>query len=256
MNNILYLVNYVNNDNLCPAICYQMLNQSKECTTVSLFSSSEIRDVYYHYFMNDTNKLKFLFNTENIVKDILSTYRNFQWFVFLSPLALYDKDVTEEIHGALLKTDQQQIVFYPHNEKNNAHNFSVATNKQKFLEYSTNNEMTIRQIINTIKSSYDTKKIPLLKSVAIKNVFTEQPKICFHEDDMCMFAKFLSHNNIVESFAYLNKKNNRMYNIANNIVGSMYHKNDDYIVVEWQTDLNATVIKYWLNSSTKEYMPV
>jgi hypothetical protein len=258
MNNILYLVNYNKNEHLCPAICYQILNQNKECTLLSIFYSSTIKDSYYHYFIQQTRGLKFLLHKENLIKDIVFQYPNHNWYVFLSPLALYDREFSLEIVNIAQNTQQTELIFYPHNEKENSNNYSIMISKNKLLDY-IKNELDIDKILSLTNSNTSITKIPSVKSVAIKNV-EEESNLRLHEDEFCIFAKFLGVPSLglSDSFVYINKKNNRTYNIVNNIIGLFKNRDENHVSIYWNnTDKQEeTLVKYRLNLSTKEYVPI
>lgn len=259
MNNALYIINYKKNEKICPAICYQILNQTKECFLLSLFESSIARDIYHHYFMQQTRNLRFVLLKESLVKEIISEYSNHFWYIFLSPLALYDKDFVVEIDNVLKNNKTEEFICYPHNEKNNINNFSVVINKTKLLYYA-NLGFDIEKITNHIKTTDNLTRISLSKAVALKESGPSLDGTCFYEDDLSLFAKFLSSPsiNFMDSFVYINKRNNRLYNIVNNAPGYLVGRNNNSISIEWQLPDNKknSIVKYWLNNVTKEYTPI
>lgn len=254
MNNILFLINYKKYAGTCASFCYQFLNQEKPALLVSLFDNYVTRDIYYHYFIDNTNNLKFVLNEKNAIKNILSSYPNYSWYVLLSPFVLYDKEFILEVENIIKNAKDKEFNCYPHNEKNNIENLSVIISKDKLTEYLREN-LDIVKIQTSIRINQEIKKTPLLKAVSVNLAIEYKDQPTFYEDNLCIFAKFLGSSGLVDSVVYINKINNRTYNVANNLAGSCMILSDSTIQVSWNDPAQES-IKYWLNPITKEYTPI
>jgi hypothetical protein len=231
-----------------------MMAQKEKSILVSIFSDSISRDTYYHYFIDNTTTLKFIKYDNNILSNIASSYPNYNQYIFLSPLCLYDKEFTLEINKLNIKSDHQENIYYPHNnDSNNFYQFSIALKKTQFLHYA-NNGYGIQDLYNFIIGKNGVPKIPLLKCISIKSVKQQTDKYVY-EDESCVFGKFIHRlNPSYDSFMYLNKNNNKIYNIANNILGHIVEtkENTKIITVQWQDDIGTTN-EYRFNDFTSEY---
>ena len=254
MNNILFLINYKNYAGTCVSFCYQFLNQEKPALLVSLFDDYATKDIYYHYFIGHTNNLKFVLNETNVIKNILSSYPNYSWYVLLSPSVLYDKEFILEAENIIKNAKDKEFNCYPYNEKNNIENLSVIISKDKLTEYLREN-LDIAKIQTRIRTNQEIKKTPLLKAVSVNLAIEYKDQPTLYEDNLCIFAKFLGSSDLIDSMVYINKINNRVYNIANNFAGNYMVLSDGMVRIAWNKSVQEN-IKYWLNPITKEYMPI
>ena len=58
---------------------------------------------------------------------------------------------------------------------------------------------------------------------------------------------------LVDSYIYINKRNNRVYNIVNNIVGEIILMDRTKLKIQWMIDSDKIIVDYTLDQSAKFY---
>ena len=100
-----------------------------------------------------------------------------------------------------------------------------------------------------IQTDYDSKsEIPIQK--------TENNTECYYEDHLCMFAKFLGSNNILSSYVYFNKNNNKIYSIYNNLLGNIINYTGNIIKVEWSVNNEKSIKINYEKQSNNIFKPI
>lgn len=254
MNNILYVTKYTRAHNMCPSITYSLLNQNKKPNILAVFDNCIIKDLYYNYFVSYSNYITFYASNVlkiNLLRDYLAKYK---WFVFLSTDCLYDRDYCEEVEKFCLSSDGSNFLISPQNHKHSSSKTTVFTND--FIKQQIINDEKFDNIFQTYNPALSNiRSFISFKSVALDSYIVDSNT--FYEDNYCVFCNFINNSkyNLLDSFVYINKNNNRVYNIANNIVGQLINRTTNSMTMDWQNDQNQTVsINYIYDPLTKSYV--
>jgi len=251
--NILFLVNYDQSDYMCSSINYS-LGYSKEMPhIISFFENKLNKQIYANYFNIEKN-LKFYNNNENL-KEILHVYlTKYEWVIILCPESLYHDGYVQEVTKFCDKHKdlKEFAITHKNNEKITR---SIAIHRT-LLQHHLSQQLQI----NDIEAIYRSKK--LLEDISfqatpLSNVINNTSVI--YEDKNCIFAKFSSVKSIelVDSFIYINKNNNKIYNIDNNIIGHLLDRTGNKIVIEWQlNDSKKQILHYAYNDALKIYINI
>lgn len=259
MNNILYISLNNKESYISSSICYQILNQTKKSYLLSVFDSINEKDLVYNYFLQYTSTLYFIntIETKSTVDQIISGYPKYNWFAFLCPYNLYDREFTEEIYAKIDNAVHDEMVVCPHNQEKIPTNCSLIVNKQKLMEYRA--EKNLRYLLNLKKNDDSVYNFYSYKSVAYPVEVTENYcKTQYYSDDFCIFAKFSSFRDLLESFVYINRRNNRVYNIVNNTVGYLVYAEDNKnLKIRWQKSEEEFLdTEYYLDPIRQEYISI
>lgn len=255
INNILYIANFQQETQAAASIIYCLLHQELSTNIIGLFNNSIIKDIYYNYFINHTDKLK-LYDTDKIQMVCKDHINKYQYFVILSNTCLYNQKYHEELTKICRNINDTTIV-YPQNSEQ-IKDKTIIVNKQKIIEYLPG-DFSIQDLQNLYLTNNQIAKVASFQSVSMD--YTVNHNNTLYVDDYCIFGKFTNNNNygLLDSMAYINKNNNRVYNIVNNIIGYVTQQSDDTITIEWQTDniQNPIVtVKYYADPTTKCYIAI
>jgi hypothetical protein len=218
MNNILYVTKYTNTHHMCPSITYSLLNQNNKPNILAVFDNYVVKDLYYNYFMAHSSHISFHASSPLKISLLQQYLTKYKWFVFLSTDCLYDRDYCDEIEKFCSSPENSSFLVCPQNYKYSSNRTTILNNdlvKQQII-----NDQNLDNIFETYNSKLsNTKSVISFKSIALDS-YTANTN-AFYEDSYCVFCNFMSGSqfNLVDSFVYINKNNNRVYNIANNIVG-------------------------------------
>lgn len=259
-NNILFSINYNQDIHQCVGTTHSLMNQTIGSEIVSIFPHSQHKDFYESYFNQYNNNLiKFICNPNNnlLINDIYHKYLpKYNWFAFLSPYILYNKNFTEELLNICSQNSDEKIL-----------SISSYNDDSKIFKILVYNKNTI---IDAIKNEYYIKNLfeeDIIKNK--KNIISfscscwkdmEQQYLSrqttYHNDEYSIFVKFIEpkNANLKNSFVYINKLKHRIYNISNNIIGLIDTYENNKIKVLWSIkDGEQIDAKYEFNYNTKSY---
>lgn len=257
MNNILYIANCHKNCTLASSIAYSFIQQKNYSTETQLnilIEDSIVKDIYYNYFIDHNNYIKF-YNT-NLIKDIIGNdLQKYNWYAILSNNCLYGNEYVQETKSIVDNhSNDNAFIVLPSNTKN-LNQKTIIVNREKIIEY-----IRLNLKIEDIYSRYNTDNIityTSFQSIDVSFNDNIETKNALYSDDYCIFAKFAGESDILTSMVYINKMNNRAYNIVNNIMGYVSDQSNNMITIEWQLNNNTEnpikTIKYKLDYLTKSY---
>lgn len=262
MKKILYIVDCCENPNVSCSFIHSLSNDNNQA--ILLFNNSIHRDMYKNYLStNLISNVTFLdTNYDNIsLSDITQKYLStHEWFAFLSPYVLYTKDFAQELIKLCENNKNNETVIAPSNTKNKK-TYSVIFNRDSIKEY-------IRQGLSYYQLLQNKHRIilfhfnnyfPILNGTSwydIEKAYNDSSNV-YYNDEFCIFAKFLAVDDISDSFVYINKKNYRIYNIANNLVGEIKNANNNNLSIHWHRDSKSEfgLITYTFDNLNKYYLP-
>lgn len=249
MKHILYIVYYGNNYYTCPghAHSFTSIHDSK---LIHIFNDLQIRDLYNNYFASRLDDNKFI--TECNLKKFLSDYiSKYNWFIFLSNNCLYKPQFYTEVSTICDSTPSGCFLAY--SQPQSINNRIIGINNQHLQQYLQFN-YKIQDLLELSFNNIESYPIFNAFNLTNKNVIDNS----FHSDEYCIFANFINPNTnqLKNSFAYINKKNHRVYNIVNNLAGYITENNTDYssVSIEWNIEKDTIqTIKYRLDQYSKVY---
>ena len=162
---------------------------------------------------------------ENLLKKSISTLETFDCLIFESNTQInsYNNIINQEI-----KNKNSIVIF-----------------QNKFLNYCISNnieplELICRETISSIKlNKYKTNEFNLLYNNLSSNV-----NLMNEEKFGLLFLKEKDEGDIVDSYIFINKYNDKIFNIENNKLGRLIEFNDSFLSIEWQKDNNWILHKY------------
>lgn len=224
-NHVLYVCFYQKNLLACPGISYQMLNQTSdiELLNICMHGNSEQINLYKSYFEKYSNVYFGKSDTKSRLVDLLSINR-YSHVVFLDSECLYNINFHNDILQCI------------------AHNIKImySIDKSKYTQIFTKKDVMNKTIYELIFTE------PSLENFYISSNFDRLVKYnnVFYEDGFCIFSKIIHHQQkmkYLDSHIYLNKRNNKVYNIENNIIGNIKEHTLDSLTIEWVLDsMNRT----------------
>lgn len=239
-NQILYVALHENDTSSTIGLSYQFINQNTSIDKfINIFVNTydlALVHIYKYYFNND--KIEFIIENDNTkkLKDILNNnIKNFSHLILLNNKFLYNKNFNNDILMAI---------------NSNIDTVIDINNKDKGLsifKISDICDVSLRELLlkqpKIDSSSMVSSNINFIKYV---------PKTIVYSDSSCLFCE-LSHRtdslSYLNSYVYINKKNNKVYNIANNLLGDLvYIINDNSLCINWLINNSTLPIFY-----TKEY---
>lgn len=260
LNNILLNVNYGYDMHQCVSTTHCLMNQISPTEIISIFPNSQQKDYYESYFSQYNNDLiKFIYNPNNniLLNNLYYQYLpTHDWFAFLSPYILYNKNFTEELQSLCSSQTKNSILhIFPHNSSKI---FKIIVySKNILMEYIKKN-YSIQNLLDE-KYDDDSKKNLISFSCSSWKDIEEQyllKQTTYHNDEYSIFTKFIEtkNSNLKDSFVYINKIKHRIYNITNNIIGIIEEYIDNKIKVLWSTkDGDQIQAQYEFNYNTKSY---
>jgi len=260
MNNILFISINKKLDHAI-SMCYQILNQKQNSCLLSIFNTISIRDLTYNYFISQTDSLKFtaINDDKDTIKQIYKEFFKYDWFIFLSNKNLYDKDFANEVSNKIKKQTTREFIIYPHNYEKHWTLGSYAIHKDEMLKHI---DQSVDEML-FFKLNSNISNVLSFQSVAYITPDIQQngDRIHFYSDDFCLFCKFMGSDNfgLKNSFVYVNRRNNKVYNIVNNIAGNLLDIDDENknIQIRWEKDdLTSLNIAYVFDVSYQQYIPV
>lgn len=224
-NNVLYVCFYQKNLLTCPSISYQMLNQTSgiELLNLSMYGNSEQINLYKSYFEQYSNIYFGKSDAKSRLIDVLCINK-YSHIVFLDNECLYNINFHNDILQCI--SSNIQIMY--------------SIDKSKHIQIFTKKDIITKTIYELIFTE------PNFENFYISSNFDRLVKSnnVFYEDGFCIFSKII-HNiqklKYLDSHIYLNKRNNKVYNIENNIIGNIKEHTLDTLTVEWVLDsMNRT----------------
>lgn len=238
MQEILY-ISYFNKNNYYDylGIYNQISMQSNNL--LALFENEKLYQHYNSLYMSKQKLYKkVLADIDTSFFDIVKNYINqYKYFIFIINTKLFIKndikDMISTLNGlSCININNDIILIVTKNidliEKKEKLSYSSLLNKQFVCE-------------NYIKN-FD-KYISIYEDIH-DNTSDDKKNITFYEDDLCLFAIFDSkyHCGLVSSPVYMNKKNQKIYNVHNNCVGNVL----EYI------DKTAITINWFIDNSYRQ----
>lgn len=256
MNNILYIANFQKDHQVASSIIYSFINQEIPCSMIACFDTSIIKDIYYNYFISYMKYLKF-YNTEESKIILHDSINKYQWFAILSKNCLYNKSYSTELSKLTSSSTKESIIVIPQNSQQ-IHDQTLLINTKLMIEHIRNN-FSISDIYDLYIKADQTNTLYSFQSLNIE--YPHYNNNTLHIDDYCIFGKFISNRTteLSDSMVYINKKNNKAYSIANNIIGNVIDLSKNYVSINWQINgLNNVlpIIKYFLNPISKCYTEI
>lgn len=267
MNNILYIMDCTEIPNVAASSVWSMSSQLNKSNCLLLFDDSIHRDMYYNYFLTNHSVSNIFFIDSDhhniLLSNICEKYLcDHKWFIFLSPYVLYSKDFSTEIENLCRNKESEEsdeIIFLPQHTTNKK-TCSVGWHKNIIQNYIKQNLSyhSISIEINNLINAYINNAITIFNGCSwydIEKCYTN-PSDIYYKDKYCLIAKFIGFDDFVDSMVYINNKNYRCYNIANNLVGQIIHTNNNNITICWKTKESETKnIQYSLEHMSKSYIP-
>lgn len=222
-NNSLFISLYnKTNHHICPSSCQQILSQTIKTNLLNIFIECEDVDkIYSDYFLVYHNYINLFFSqygTKTInIKEMLSKYINkYSYFFFLDPTILLHHNFLQSLNNQkeydLTNTDSFKV--YGSNIKNKP---VVGFNKNGIVN-------VLRQDLTMDYFSTITINSKIItNSISYYPINKENEQDIKYENELCIFCKIKEpkDSKLSDSYIYINKKNNKVYNINNNIVGDI-----------------------------------
>ena len=218
-----------------------------------LFNDYKSYELYNKVIMNDNNQSITINNRDLKIINMFEDKKAYSYFVFFHYTEIvFDEQKIAEIANHITK---DAVGLYLENK----HMLTIV--KYEHIVDLNRNGCSYKNLFNDIKNINFKKQNVGSDIIDHKNI----PDIINYEDDNCLFALFDGRQDfgIVQSYCYFNKNNQKIYNIKNNILGTILEHKKDNIVIEWNLDNINTVcsytnengyfiwIKYGQNCSTK-----
>jgi len=232
MKKVLYLATFTEENHYdCVGLTRQIEDNEN---ILCIFNNINIKNHYYK-FLNDNNQYNkysedFAENLIDILKDHKYDYKK---FVFLKS----NKIILSEFRDILT----------------NKTNISVSNNAKKFLY--------VLDLDNILKNFRNLKYLDLIEIEnfpSIKNVKIDLelfPDIYYktreikhieyknmdggeYQDPFCIFAFLQGFENYFDAMVFLHKRNDKIFNISNNIIGDVIYSNGSILKVSWLIDNN------------------
>lgn len=111
------------------------------------------------------------------------------------------------------------------------------------------------QVIELIRNSFSIEYLfdqcNNIKSNRITEYLIDQTKLInnketdiFYENEHCLFCVLDNKKMLKKSVAYMNKNNNKIFNVNNNIFGTIVRYDDLNLVVEWKINDESQIYTY------------
>lgn len=251
MRNLLLIAHFdTNNSYDCMSLTPLLKNQD----SLILFNNQDLYYIYSnHIIQNHLHKTQLC---EDSAVSILSLTKNifnqYKYFIILQKTSIIINDLCcNFIHKSMQNNEIMDIIIDNNIvgvivSKNYLTNSSLETTLYSFLNYKVKNPV--------IDISNYAKYIPRLVSQKIIKEYVSSPNV-FFENNNCVFAIVGDSrtNNLQKSPCYINKQNNKIYNIDNNIIGEVLENHQDKLLIEWAINDTKKVIKYIKNARTNSY---
>lgn len=223
MNNILFIAKFN------PTNSYNSVSMSKQILNNKLLcflSDYKSYELFSNMILSDNNLVRVIDNNAKITNMIEEQKNNYTHFIF--------------IHYSDIVFDEEKLIAIANNVKNEAvgiyiedkHMMTIARYND-LIELNRKNCL-YKNLFKEIKNIASKKQNVGYDIINHKNM----PDIINYENDKCLFAFFTERTNLglVQSYCYFNKNNQKIYNIDNNILGTVIKYTDDDITIEWDLD--------------------
>jgi len=203
-------------------------------------------------FLSENEHILYYDNTKNLYSIVNNDLSEIDYIIVFQPSTIIKKDIsgliTNGLYGligtknnSLVKIYNKKKIIELLREKITIDEFVLINEKEEFFISPDilDAKKIIAQTETNLKQQYTPKAQELPQELPKIPIILENKKNnseCYYEDAFCIFGKFLGSNNILSSYAYFNKNNNKIYNIHNNILGKIIDYNNDIIEVEWILD--------------------
>lgn len=243
---------------LCPSFYYQIEKQTIKCDILNIFiDSNSIQQFYSDYFNDPFNQhknktyFKHYNNNHITLKEILESYiSQYQFFIFLRPEHLLYQNFLQNC----LSINESCNIYESNEMSKNPILFIPQIDMIKLFR----NGLDLYSLYS-FDNKYNKKVSDHYKCAPPLPRPTKYGENIIYENDFFILAKtketLSSESILLDSYIYVNKRNNRVYNIGNNMVGTLISNNTFSIVIEWQLDDNDTklVVEYRPNDIQKFY---
>lgn len=234
-NNTLFISIYNQNDAiLCPGFCSQISNQTIKSALLNIFiDCPSYYNTYSQYFNlenTETNLFFQHFNSNDItIQDSISNYINrFNYFIIINQSHLLCSDFLEQVKDSQYDDESARKIYSTHDK---SHTPVLFFPKKAFASL-LRHELSL--------SSLDFIKIQ--HEIIIDNFYSMLPPTkpaiqpIVYENQYCLFCEVKENKNISQlsdSYIYINKRNNKVYNINNNVFGEITKKTDTFTEILW-----------------------
>lgn len=245
-NQILYIALYENDTSSTIGLSYQFINQNTTIDKlINIFINThdlELTHVYKYYFNND--KVEFIIENDDSkkLKDILNNnIKNFSHVVLLNNKFLYNKNFNNDILVAI---------------SSNIDTLIDSNKKDKGLSIFRMSDVCDTSLKDLLSKQPKIDSNSMISSNI--NFIKYVPETILYSDNSCLFCQ-LSHRtdslSYLNSYVYINKKNNKVYNIANNILGNLvYIINDRSLSINWLINNSTIPIFYKKEYGSDRYI--
>ncbi len=239
-NQILYIALYENDTSPTVGLSYQLINQNTSIDKIiNIFINThdlELTHIYKYYFNND--KIEFIIenNDTKKLKDVLNNnIKNFSHVVLINNKFLYNKNFNNDILVAV-NSDINTVIDINNKDKG-----------LSIFKISDICDISLKDLLSK-QPRIDSNSMISSNISFIKYI----PESIQYSDSFCLFCE-LSHRThslaYLNSYVYINKKNNKVYNISNNLLGyCTYIVDDTSFYINWLIDNTQIPVFY-----TKEY---
>lgn len=261
-NNTLFITYYTEEDyDLFPNILNQISKQTIKADLLNIFfRCEEISECYLRYYEknNFTNDCYFQYypnKSSNTIKDHLKTHiHKYTNFIFLDPKHLLDNNFLDTLQQSNLDNHKYSIV-NPYNKNIPILYFDKLGMIEILRQNYTSESLRAHSYLNNEISVVSFKDIPI-----IKNNINDIEKTVYYENDLFTLCKLLEDDNkdifLVDSYIYINKRNNKIYNIANNITGELESSDNFVLLINWLKDDKMFKRAYRIDMNTKTYINI
>lgn len=232
MKNILYTFIFNNDTNPynCLGICSQ-IKKINLANALFVFDNKETYDSYKEYIITEKEYISYIadYSTSRI-SDILKSYYNRYKYFLISG------------HSKVL-INQNYLI----NKKENLITKPIAFSDNKkilgalfSLDLLLKNNIDIHSLMTNIDTSLfdiQTQNLPIkvLEETKNENIKKTENTVCLYENHNCLFAALKGSKHFIDSMAYFNKNNNKIYSVDNNVMGDVINYSENKIKIVWET---------------------
>lgn len=222
-------------------------------------------------FLSENEHILYYDNTKNLYSIVNNDLSEIDYIIVFQPSTIIKKDIsgliTNGLYGLIGTKNNSLVKIYNKTkiiellrEKITIDEFVLINGKEEFFispdildakKIIAQTETTLKQQ-HTPKAQEPPQELPKIP-IILENKNNSE---CYYEDAFCIFGKFLGSNNILSSYAYFNKNNNKIYNIHNNLLGKIIDYNNDIIEVEWILDDQKLITIKYVKQSDNVFKPV
>jgi len=231
MNKVLFIAKFNETNS------YNSVSISKQIPKNKLlcfFNDYKSYELFSKIILSDNNLAKIIdlnLNITNMINEYKNTYSHFI-FIHYSDIVFDEEKIVAIANG--VKNEPVGIYIEDKHMATIARYEDLIELNRKHCQY--------KNLFKEIKNMTSKKHIVGHDIIDHKNI----PDIINYENDKCLFAFFNERKNLglVQSYCYFNKNNQKIYNIDNNVLGTVIQHTDNDITIEWNLDSSDTSCVY------------